>query len=89
MGIGGKYINFLESTGVGMQFTSISVSPQSEDKYNLVVVMVMSLISSAIYVILVWYIDNVAPGKCVVKNTYDLFVISVGVLIGVLYMSAI
>ena len=58
-----KYINFFESTGVGLQFSNAKESILSEDQFSVVVGLCMSLISSATYIVLTWYIDNVMPGR--------------------------
>ena len=62
-GLGAKYFAYYEEEGVGVQWSNIYISPVEDDPYNLLMVTVMMLIDSMIYGLLVWYIENVHPGR--------------------------
>lgn len=62
LGLGAKYFNFFESTGEGVQFSNVGRSPVSGDGYSILIGVYMSLFSDAVFIILLWYLDNVMPG---------------------------
>lgn len=62
-GLGAKYFAFYEEEGVGVHWNNIYISPLENDDYNLFFVTVMMAIDSLLYGLLVWYIENVHPGK--------------------------
>ncbi|KAK6173673.1 hypothetical protein SNE40_017083 [Patella caerulea] len=63
MGLGGYIIGFYEYTGEGVQWSNIASPALLEDNFCMLDAMLMLLGDSAIYLTLMWYIENVYPGK--------------------------
>lgn len=62
-GLGAKYFAFYEEVGVGVQWSNIAISPVEDDDYSLLNVALMMMFDGLLYSLLVWYIENVHPGK--------------------------
>ncbi|XP_050415060.2 phospholipid-transporting ATPase ABCA3 [Patella vulgata] len=63
MGIGGYIIGFYEQIGEGVQWSNIASPAYFQDNYCMLDAMLMLLGDSAIYLTIMWYIENVHPGK--------------------------
>ncbi|KAK6174033.1 hypothetical protein SNE40_017383 [Patella caerulea] len=63
MGIGGYIIGFYEQIGEGVQWSNIASPAYSEDNFSMLDAILMLLGDSAIYLTIMWYIENVHPGK--------------------------
>lgn len=70
-GLGAKYFAFYEIEGVGVQWNNIAISPVEDDQYNLLLVVLMMFLDALIYSILTWYIENVHPGCCFNRLTFE------------------
>ena len=62
-GFGCSYIARYEEQGVGSQWSNIHSSPIPEDEFSLSSCMLMMLIDSAVYLIIMWYVEAVFPGR--------------------------
>ena len=62
IGLAAKYIQFYETAGEGLSFHTYRYSFLDGDEFSLAMMTTMSLVSSVVFALLTWYIDNVNPG---------------------------
>ena len=60
--MGSKYIAFYENIGTGIQFNNIRYSPVEGDRFTCFETVLFMLFDTLIYLLLMWYIENVFPG---------------------------
>ncbi|KAK6167985.1 hypothetical protein SNE40_021899 [Patella caerulea] len=63
MAIGSYAIGLYEGTGEGVQWNNIASPPTPDDNFSMLDAIVMLLGDSAIYLTIMWYVENVYPGK--------------------------
>ena len=69
-----KILSIQEGRGAGIRFSTLNDRSEPEDPVTMGLVWGMLLADVVIYGIIVWYIDNVKPGKYgVAKKPYFLF----------------
>lgn len=61
--MGAKYIAFYENIGTGIQFDNIRFSPVEGDRFTCFETVLFMLLDTLIYLILMWYVENVYPGR--------------------------
>ena len=62
MGLCGRFFTHFEQVGTGLSFSNIDENPFTTENFNTASAIYMMLISTMLYAILVWYLDNVMPG---------------------------
>jgi len=73
-GYGAGYVSKYEQGGTGIQFDNWASSPDPEDEMTFLISWVMMLADGAIYLILMWYVENVFPGEFGVPRPWYFFV---------------
>ncbi|KAH3795730.1 hypothetical protein DPMN_149289, partial [Dreissena polymorpha] len=63
LGLGGKYFLMYELEGTGVQWANLSTSPQENNAFSLLHVLLMTSFDTILYFVLAWYIENVHPGS--------------------------
>ncbi len=75
--MGAKYIAFYENIGTGIQFDNIRFSPVEDDRFTCFETVLFMLFDTFIYLLLMWYIENVFPGTYgIPKKWYFPFTVS-------------
>ena len=68
--MGAKYIAFYENIGTGIQFDNIRYSPVEGDRFTCFETVIFMLLDTFIHLILMWYIENVYPGRFSNRDIY-------------------
>ncbi|XP_050413869.2 phospholipid-transporting ATPase ABCA3 [Patella vulgata] len=63
MSMGAYTIGLYEGTGDGIQWSNIAEPATVDDNFSMLDAILMMLGDTAIYMIIVWYVDNVHPGE--------------------------
>lgn len=61
--MGAKYIAFYENIGTGIQFNNIRFSPVEGDRFTCFETLLFMLADTFLHLFLMWYIENVFPGR--------------------------
>ncbi|XP_014665300.1 PREDICTED: ATP-binding cassette sub-family A member 2-like isoform X2 [Priapulus caudatus] len=62
-GLGAKYFAFYEEGGSGVQWSNFDKSPVEDDDFTLYEVTIMMIVDTVLYIVLMWYIENIHPGS--------------------------
>eukprot|EP00051_Salpingoeca_urceolata_P022285 m.359766 g.359766 ORF g.359766 m.359766 type:complete len:1971 (+) comp19951_c3_seq13:616-6528(+) len=62
VGIGAQILSRFEANGLGLSMSTLSRSPTEKDSFSMATVFGMLILDTILYLVLTWYIENVAPG---------------------------
>ena len=63
-----KYITRWEEQGIGAQWSNLFDNPMSTDTFSVGWAAIFMIIDLFLYLILVWYFENIFPGKYFMTN---------------------
>ena len=64
-----RYIARWEEQGIGIQWDNYYKSPLPDDDYSLGICVNMMLMDAFIYLLIMWYLENIMPGNLFIGNT--------------------
>lgn len=62
-GLGARYFALYEIGGEGVHWNNLFSSPVEHDDLNLFQLWIILLVDTVLYAMIVWYVENVYPGK--------------------------
>lgn len=67
-GYGCETFSKYEQQGIGIQWSNVNKSPEEGEQYTFTVSILMMLLDTVLYWVLTWYIENVFPGRKMLKS---------------------